>query len=84
MAVVGDQLFINTTNSALTITLPPSPSVNDYIDIADYAGTFATNNLTLGRNGNNIMGVSEDMDVDTDNISFRLLYIDSVQGWRII
>lgn len=84
IAVSGDQLFINTTNIAITITVPSNPLPNNYVDFADYAGTFETNNLTIARNGSKIMGLDEDMIVGTNNIAFRLLYIDSIQGWRII
>ena len=42
----GSGFFINTTSGAVTITLPSSPSAGDIIAIADYAGTFQTNNVT--------------------------------------
>lgn len=83
-AVAGDSLMCNTTSAAFTVTLPASPAANDLVRIADYAGTFATNNLTIGRNGNKIMGLSEDMVVSTNNVSLTLQYIDSSRGWAIV
>lgn len=83
-AVAGDALMANTTSSAFTITLPATPAANDPVDIADYAGTFGTNNLTIGRNSSKIMGLSEDMIVSVSNVKFRLVYIDTTVGWRIV
>ena len=46
-AVAGNGYPINTTSNACTVTLPSSASVGDQVQIVDYAGTFATNNITL-------------------------------------
>ena len=82
-AVTGDYLMANTTSAAFTITLPATPSANHVVNIADYAGTFATNNLTIGRNSSKIMSLSEDMVISTNNISITLTYIDSTVGWKL-
>ena len=50
-AVSGDGYFVNTTSGAVTVTLPASPSAGDIVAIKDYAATFSSNNLTVGRNG---------------------------------
>lgn len=81
-AVAGDALNCNTTGGAFTVTLPASPTANDQIRIADYNGNFNTAALTLGRNGNKIMGLSEDMTISTQWASVTLTYIDSTIGWR--
>ena len=47
----------------------------------DYAGTFDSNNLTVGRNSQPIMGVAENMTVATERAAFTLVYVDSTQGW---
>jgi hypothetical protein len=82
-AVTGNYLMANTTSAAFTITLPATPSANHVVNIADYAGTFATNNLTIGRNSSKIMSLSEDMVISTNNISITLTYIDSTVGWKL-
>jgi len=80
-AVAGNGYFIDTTSAAHTINLPGSPSAGDTIAIKDYAGTFGTNNLTIGRNGNNIQGVANDSLISTNRASVVLVYIDATKGW---
>ena len=83
-AVVGSSYQCNTTSAAFTVTLPAAPAANDLVRIADYAGTFATNNLTIGRNALNIMGLAEDMVISTNNVSLTLQYIDASRGWALV
>src|SRR6056300_128690 len=80
-AVAGNGYFIDTTSNAHTINLPGSPSAGDTIAIKDYAGTFGTNNLTIGRNGNNIQGVANDSSISTNRASIILVYSDATKGW---
>jgi len=80
-AVAGNGYFIDTTSNAHTINLPGSPSAGDTIAIKDYAGTFGTNNLTIGRNGNNIQGVANDSLISTNRASIILVYSDATKGW---
>lgn len=82
-AQAGDRIMADTSTGAFTITLPATPAANDRVVIADYAGTFGTNNLTVARNGANVMGFAEDMVISTNNVRVTLEYIDSVQGWKL-
>ena len=77
----GKGYFIDTTSNAHTVTLPSSPNAGDTIAIKDYAGTFASNNLTIGRNGHNIQGVANDSLISTNRASLLLVYVDSTKGW---
>lgn len=63
-AVAGQNFDCDTSGGAYALTLPASPNVGDWIGINDYARTFKTNNLTLGRNGQNIEGLAENCDLD--------------------
>jgi hypothetical protein len=80
-ASAGKGYPCNTTSSAFTVTLPASPSVGDTIVIVDYAGTFATNNLTIARNGNNIEGGVGNKKLTTNREATTITYVDSTQGW---
>jgi hypothetical protein len=80
-ATAGQGYFIDTTSNTHTINLPSSPSIGDSVAIKDYAGTFATNNLTIGRNGKNIQGVANDSLISSARASVILVYVDSTRGW---
>jgi len=82
-AVNGDRLLVNTSGSAYTINLPASPVIGDTVKFVDAAGTFDINNLTIGRNGANIMGDSENMTVATANSAFSLVFYNTTYGWRL-
>src|SRR6056300_340948 len=80
-AVAGNGYFIDTTSAAHTINLPASPSAGDTVAIKDYAGTFGTNALTIGRNSENIQGVANDSEISTNRASVVLVYADATKGW---
>jgi len=82
-AVSGEGYFCNTTSGAFTVTLPASPSAGDIVSISDYAQTFDTNNLTLGRNGSNIAGAALDSLMTTEGIAVTLVYADATKGWIV-
>jgi len=79
--VAGNGYFIDTTSAAHTFTLPASATLGDQIAIKDYAGTFASNNLTIDRNGHNIQGITNNGLINTNKASLLLVYVDSTKGW---
>jgi hypothetical protein len=83
-ATSGEGYFVNTTSGAITLTLPSSPSVGDIVAFKDYAGTFQTNNLTIGRNGSNIIGGTTDPVISVEGQAGTLVYGDATQGWQIV
>ena len=80
-ASAGQGVFANTTSSSFTVTLPASPTLGDEVSIVDYAGTFDSNALTVGRNSSKIFGADEDLTVSTERAAFTLVFTDSTQGW---
>ena len=77
----GKRYAVNTSGNTVTATLPGSPSTGDAVFFADAGGNFSSNNLTIGRNGNTIMALSEDMTISNNNSSTGLVYTGST--WRI-
>lgn len=80
-AVAGKKYYVDTTSSAITATLPASPSVGDNIQFVDFAGTFATNNLTLGRNGKKVLRLAADGVIDQDNFAMIWEFTGDTHGW---
>ena len=79
--LAGRRYFV-TSASALTLTLPGSPSVNDQIDIFDASGNANTYNITVSRNGNKINGVTGNLIIDTAGSWMTLVYTGSTYGWK--
>ena len=86
-AVNGDQLLINTTgtggglNAPVTITLPASPAIGNEVTFIDSGNGFGSNNLTIGRNSQPILGAASNLTVSTNGAAFTLVYVNSTRGW---
>ena len=73
--------FLINTGSAVTVTLPASPSTGDELIVVDQTGQASSNSITLGRNGSKIKGGCNDLLLATDRGGLRLVYSGSSQGW---
>jgi hypothetical protein len=80
----NDRYFVNTSSAAVTITLPAAPLTGDSVSLIDLAGTFDTNNLTIGRNGNKIMNLTEDLVVSLEDAGLTLVYTGATYGWKLV
>jgi len=80
-AVNGDQIFVDTSSTPVTITLPASPSIGDQVSLLDAKNFFASNNLTVGRNGENINALASNLVVSTNGSAFTLVYANATVGW---
>jgi len=80
--VSGDGFFCNTTGGAFTCNLPAG-SPGAIVSLADYAGTWQTNALTVSANGTEKIGgvASTPVALTTEGQSVTLVYVDSTQGW---
>ena len=82
-AVNGDRLVIDTTSNPVTVILPATPSVGATVSFIDGGGNngFASNSLTVGRNGSKINKLTADLTVSTQGAAFTLVYTGSNRGW---
>ena len=80
-AEAGKGYFVNTTSSAVTVSLPAG-TAGDEIHFTDYAGTFDTNEIIFDSNGTEkILGSTDDHKCVTENATVRLIYQDNTNGW---
>jgi len=79
----GESILADTSGGSFTITLPASPSAGDTVEFIDASGTHQTNNLTVSRNGENILGLAEDLTCDIENGRWKMTYYDSTEGWKV-
>ena len=79
----GDNIFVDTSGGAVTITLPASPSIGNQVKIIDSHGTAATNNITVGRNSQKIQRSAADLTISTNRAGISLVYYDSDNGWLL-
>ena len=82
-ALVNDEIYANTSGGAFTITLPITPTAGQRVKIADYSGNWATNNVTVARNGQNINGSATNFILNVNNTWAEFVFVDATQGWRV-
>ena len=78
---VKDYLYILTGGSTIVLTLPASPSTNDKVAVVNLTSVLT---CSVARNGNNIMGLAQDLTLDKANAGFTMVYSGATNGWVII
>lgn len=73
-ASANEGILADTSGGAFTVTLPATPATGDVVVVADPTGDWGTNNLTVGRNGETIAGVAQDLTCDISGVSVQLVY----------
>jgi hypothetical protein len=71
-------------NATYDPALVASPATNDYVAVADYAGTFSTSALTINPNGLKIMGTVQNLELNVAYRNVTLVYSGATQGWVIV
>ena len=83
-ATAGEGYFCDTAAvGAFTVNLPSSPSAGAVVAVADYANTFDTANLTIGRGGSNIEGDASDFVCNQEGVAITFVYVDATKGWIV-
>lgn len=79
----GDRLLIDTTNGTVTLTLPASALIGEEVVLLPVANSYATNNLTVQRNGHNLNSSASDLVISTNGRGVRLVYTNVTIGWTV-
>jgi len=83
ITALANKKYIVDTSSAITITLPAVPSFGDEVKIIDGTNNAGTNNITINRNSNKILGADSDFIIDVNRTAVDLVYYNTTQGWII-
>lgn len=83
-AAPGQMIFADTSSNAFSVTLPVTPTFGDTVDIVDYAGSFATNNLTVPFVADKINRLNTSLVLATNNQNVKLVYVDPTMGWLLV
>lgn len=67
--------------ASLTLTLPPTPVAGDVVHVSNRSGTTT---CVIDRNGSNLMGFAQNMNLDLSERPFSLAYADASRGWVLI
>jgi hypothetical protein len=70
--------------SAFNVTLPASPINGDIIEVKDINNISSTNNITIKGNSNKIDGLAEDLIIDVNGASVKLIYHSIDTNWAIL
>ncbi len=80
-AVSGDILSVDTTDAAVTITLPANPGVGDVVVIQDAQANCNTNNITVGRNSQKINSGTSNITLSVNGVRKTYVFQGGAQGW---
>src|SRR5210317_210589 len=83
-AEAGKGYFLDTNAGVIEVFLPSSPTRGDKVILADYSGTFATNQIIINTGGELLDSTAgNDFKVTTNNSIVELVYVDSAKGWLV-
>ena len=76
---VSSRIYVLT--ASLTLTLPASPTAGNTVAVSNMSGVLTA---VIGRNGQPIMALAEDLTVNLDGAGFTLVYADATRGWVLL
>jgi hypothetical protein len=80
----GKGYFLDTNAGVIEVFLPTSPTRGDTVVLADYSGTFATNQIIINTGGSLLDSTAgNDFKVTTNNSIVELVYVDAAKGWLV-
>jgi len=81
-AASGSANLVDTSAGSFTVSLPASPSTGAAVTFSDRSYTWDRYPVTIGRNGQTIEGLSEDMICSIQEATFTLVFDGST--WRLV
>jgi len=83
-AEAGKGYFLDTNAGIIEVFLPSSPARGDKVILADYSGTFGTNQIIINTGGELLDSTAgNDFKVTTNNSIVELIYVDAAKGWLV-
>src|SRR6056300_1110440 len=83
-ATSGNGYLLDTNAGVIEVFLPTSPTRGDTIVLADYSGTFATNQIIINTGGELLDSTAGNFfEITTNNSIVELIYVDSAKGWLV-
>lgn len=76
-AVAGDEIWVDTSGAAVTITLPSSPAAGDVVTI----NRIGANNVIVARNTKTILGSATDFVINVNHNGGRFVYLNTT--WQV-
>jgi hypothetical protein len=83
-AANGEGYFVDSSSTAITVTLPSSPSAGNIVSVSDYNGSANTNSITIARNGSNINGDASNFKINKGDTAITFVYVDATVGWTSV
>ena len=77
----ADPNTVYVLTASLTLTLPASPSVGQFVRVSNQSGTATA---VIARNGQSIMGLAEDLTFDVLFVGLTLQFVGGSTGWAIL
>ncbi len=80
----GNRIMADSSAGSFPITLPLAPAFGEEVEIKDADNTFASFGVTVGRNGEIISGIDEDLILDLNGAYIRFVFRGGAIGWSIL
>ena len=82
--VAGKGYFLDTNAGVIEAFLPTSPTRGDRVVLADYSGTFATNQCIVNTGGALLDSTAgNDFKLTANNTIAEFIYVDASKGWLV-
>ena len=82
-AADGYGYLVNSSGGAIIVTAPPTPTEGEMFGVV-CLGDSETYNITINRNGENIMGAAANKTISTNRYGLTLVYANVPSGWVIV